>query len=72
LNTDFLFFSQNRYNQIFNQEKQETNKKLEILLNAKLKEKKNLEKKTKMYFFDNNIVTNTQNIKNKNAVKHNK
>jgi len=68
--TDFLFSSpkvfskHNKYNDILLKEQQERNKKIEILLNARLREQKNLERKTQMYFFEEYFSTNTSNLRN--------
>ncbi len=68
LHNDFLFSSSktglmNSYKNIILKEQNERNKKIEIVLNARLKEQKNSERKTQMYFYDEYYSTNTSNIR---------
>jgi len=59
---------QNR-NDLISKVKNERNKKIEIILNARLKEQKNLEKKTQMQFCNQYYSTNYSNIKNNVTIK---
>lgn len=68
LQSDFISTSpkaakKNNYYDILNKEQIERNKKIEIILNARLREQKNLERKTQMYFFDEYYSTNSSNLK---------
>lgn len=67
-NYDFIYSSAKtgmkpNFNDIIKKEQSERNKKIEIILNARLKEQKNKERKTQMYFYDEYYSTNSSNLK---------
>jgi hypothetical protein len=59
---------QNR-NDLISKVKNERNKKIEIILNTRLKEQKNLEKKTQMQFYNQYYSTTYSNIKDNVSLK---